>query len=637
MPDAALRLPARPSLEQLRKQAKERLVTLRAADPTATLADAQYALARAYGFESWPKLVHHVEAVQSSGRLELFEGLARDILAGYYGDAEALQRLIAHFGVSYNPEQLRERVESMVNDSRGGAPGDPTLAEVQLMVARLYGFESWPALAEGLAQPPAQAVDARLGLSPGPPFYRIDPQQRTIEPHPPLSERDWDTVFAVMKEQQLTGIRSPALTDSALGRLARLDFVTRVYLDGARQLSDDGVLQLSRMPQLTELELSGWHSPITDRGLEVLRHLKKLRRFRMCWPQRVSDAGAANLTFCDELELVDLMGTPTGDGAINALRGKRKLRCFKTGKLVTDAGIPLLHDFPVFKRWQGGEVKYGLMSFEGEPSNLLIDGPFSDRGLAALAGLDGLFSLGFFWHAHAFTSEGLAALAELPKLGFLGCQGERCDDAAMRRIAELPNLRMLMAQGTVASDEGFVALSASGTLEHLWGRECPNLTGRGFAALATMPALRGLGVSCTHVDDESLAALPSFPALRFLMPMDVSDDGFRHVGRCEKLESLWCMYCRDTGDAATEHLTGLQLKTYYAGKTRITDRSLALLGRMTSLEKLEFWQTAGISDAGLAALAKLPRLRELSISGAPRVTRQGMAVFPAGVRVDYGS
>jgi hypothetical protein len=58
---------------------------------------------------------------------------------------------------------------------------------------------------------------------------------------------------------------------------------------------------------------------------------------------------------------------------------------------------------------------------------------------------------------------------------------------------------------------------------------------------------------------------------------------------------------------------------------------------MTSLEKLEFWQTAGISDAGLAALAKLPRLRELSISGAPRVTRQGMAVFPAGVRVDYGS
>jgi hypothetical protein len=56
MPDAASRLPARPSLEQLRKQAKERLIALRGADPAATLADAQYALARDYGFESWPRL-----------------------------------------------------------------------------------------------------------------------------------------------------------------------------------------------------------------------------------------------------------------------------------------------------------------------------------------------------------------------------------------------------------------------------------------------------------------------------------------------------------------------------------------------------------------------------------------------------
>jgi hypothetical protein len=50
------RLPERPSLEQLRKQAKEHLATLRAADPSVNLAAAQHALAREYGFESWPKL-----------------------------------------------------------------------------------------------------------------------------------------------------------------------------------------------------------------------------------------------------------------------------------------------------------------------------------------------------------------------------------------------------------------------------------------------------------------------------------------------------------------------------------------------------------------------------------------------------
>ena len=63
------RLPERPSLEQLRKQAKEHLDTLRAADPPVTLAAAQHALAREYGFESWPKLVHHVESRQPANRM----------------------------------------------------------------------------------------------------------------------------------------------------------------------------------------------------------------------------------------------------------------------------------------------------------------------------------------------------------------------------------------------------------------------------------------------------------------------------------------------------------------------------------------------------------------------------------------
>lgn len=129
------RLPARPSLEQLRKRAKERLAALRASDPTATLADAQLAIARELGFASWPKLVHHVESVRASGHLAQFERLADDLLAGYHGDQEALRRLIAHFGVSYGPEQVRVRVRSMVDDARDAA-GDPVIDDIRLMLAR---------------------------------------------------------------------------------------------------------------------------------------------------------------------------------------------------------------------------------------------------------------------------------------------------------------------------------------------------------------------------------------------------------------------------------------------------------------------------------------------------------------------
>ena len=206
----------------------------------------------------------------------------------------------------------------------------------------------------------------------------------------------------------------------------------------------------------------------------------------------------------------------------------------------------------------------------------------------------------------------------------------------MRHIGAIPHLRMLMGQGTVASDRGFAALSRSQTIEYIWGRECPNLTGRGFAALSTMPALRGLAVSCKFVDDAALSTLPRFPALRDLMPMDVQDEGFRHVGRCENLEGLWCMYCRDTTDAATEHIAGLsKLKTYYAGQTKITDRSLEILSRMPSLETLEFWNCGGITNAGVAHLAALPALREISIDGCRQVTPEAVAVFPARVRAKY--
>lgn len=373
-----------------------------------------------------------------------------------------------------------------------------------------------------------------------------------------------------------------------------------------------------------------------DEALKQLARTPDLRELRLCWQSEITDKGISYLANCEQLEEVDLLGTHTGDGAIAALTGKPTLRKFKSGRNVTDAGLSLLHEFPAFKTWGGGEVEYGLMSFGAEPTNLLIDGSFTR--LATLNGLDGLFGLSFFRHTTNLRGDDLQSLAVLPNLGFLGCPGDICDDDAMRHIAALPNLRMLMGQGTVATDAGFKQLSQSQTIEYIWGRECPNLTGVGFAALPEMPALKGLAVSCKFVDDDALALLPSFPALRELMPMDVSDDGFRHVGRCHQLERLVLMYCRDTTDLATEEIQALpNLKKYHAGYTLITDRTLEMLSTMHSLEELSFEGCKGITDAGVAALASLPHLRELSIGGSPGVTRAGISAFPNHIRINYFS
>ena len=633
MSDFIPRLPARPSFEQLRKQASERLRALRVGDPRAKLAGAQFALAREYGFESWSKLKHYL-ALPEPSLADQYELLAQDLVEACDGDAAALQRLhhiygndFMHASKPFTAELLRSKLAERLQAIAGSpsAASKLAIADARLLIARQHGVSTW-----------AQLVNQGGGASPQP-YYRIHSKDNTIAPGPVLSARTWDVIFDVMKERGITGLNAGGrMTDAALKRLSKLDHVTRLDLDGSNQITDEGLRHLGRMPQLRELNLGGSKGQITDQGLKMLKHLPELRRFDLCWQPNVSDVGVAQLAACDRLESVNLLGTPTGDGVMEALADKSHLRRFRSGVEVTDAGLVHLHRFPAFKMWRGGEPSYSLMSPDAGPTHLLIDGPFTDKGLAHLAGLDGLFGLTFFWHCPAFTSAGLARLTGLPRLGFLGCQDHHCDDEAMRHIAAIPGLRMLAGQGAVATDDGFKALSRSQTIEYIWGRECPNLTSAGFKALAKMPALRGLAVSCRNVDDAALSLLPRFPTLRELMPMDVADSGFRHIGKCSSLAHLWCMYCRDTGDAATEHITGLnELKSYYAGASQITDRSLALLGRMDSLERLEFWQCLKITDAGVAQLTGLPNLQEIVLGGLPGVTLEATTSFSVKVNVVY--
>lgn len=650
MSDSTPRLPERPSLEQLRKQAKELLRQLRSGDHSAAerlrkykpnvsdpiLADAQYLLAREHGFESWPRLVYHIHAAQPA-ELEQHRRIAADLLDVYTSsDPDAAKRLNDLFHSSLSIQQIRDFIHDKLFDlpDTQQRTDNFTQSDAQEVVARLYGFKGWAELVQSSKEPATDPHSASFVLSSKPPFYRIDWTNNSIEPRQPMSKKDWENLCAVIKELGLTGISSGNLVgDDDLEIISQLDQITSLNLDGSKRLTDRGLQYLARMPQLRELILGG---QVTDRGLAALTKLRELRVFQMFWQGNITDQGIANLRFCDHLEEVDLLGCNLGDGAIAALAGKAKLRRFKTGRNITDDGLELLHQFPAFKSWHGEEPRFGLMSFSAEPTNLLIDGPFTGKGLTSLRGLDGLAGLSFFWHTSSLRGDDLQSLDGLTNLVYLGCQDKLCDDDAMLHIAALPKLRMLMGQGAVATDDGFRSLSRSQTIEYFWGRECPNLRGPGFAALSVMPALKGLAVSCKFVDDSSLASLPDFPSLKELMPMDVSDDSFRHVGRSQQLESLILMYCRDTTDVATRHIVPLpNLKKYHAGYTLITDASLEMLSRIKSLEEISFEGCKFITDASIPFLTNLPRLREVSIGGCPKVTRSGVTGFGSGVRVNY--
>ena len=132
----ARRLPVRPHLEQLQRQAKEFLHAVHTGDPNAIaelhehhpepiepsaakLADAHLVLARSYGVSSWTRLVHAVQ---------LAEAIWRD-------DLDSVRALITQ-----NPALIREHV-LIRTDSNWGPPMSyaANLGRDSDVVAAVYG------------------------------------------------------------------------------------------------------------------------------------------------------------------------------------------------------------------------------------------------------------------------------------------------------------------------------------------------------------------------------------------------------------------------------------------------------------------------------------------------------------------
>jgi hypothetical protein len=118
----AKELPAHPNLEQYKKQAKELAKALHAGEDDAirrlkahhlqartisdlsqiTLSDAQFVLAREYGFESWPKFSRHIQArAHENSPISQFEAA---VDAGVNGNLPLLKELLRE-----NPGLIRER------------------------------------------------------------------------------------------------------------------------------------------------------------------------------------------------------------------------------------------------------------------------------------------------------------------------------------------------------------------------------------------------------------------------------------------------------------------------------------------------------------------------------------------------
>lgn len=152
-------LPAVPSLEQQKKQARELLKGARAGDADAlgrvrshhprasaldpaavALADAQLVLAREYGFPSWPRLKAHIESVLESRRTRVF---VREV--AYHDDRAHGLLAVLPDGASSVVDQVRTWHPDLADAPDEDVRRAPlTLDDARLVYARQHGFASWP-------------------------------------------------------------------------------------------------------------------------------------------------------------------------------------------------------------------------------------------------------------------------------------------------------------------------------------------------------------------------------------------------------------------------------------------------------------------------------------------------------------
>jgi ankyrin repeat protein len=134
-------LPARPNLEQYKKQAKDLLKNWKSADPKTKrkLADAQHALARDHGFDTWKGFADEIAWRTGAAEKAAIWKSAEDAVVA--GDAKTLDRLLRE-----HEKMLRhERPQS---SWLGGLTPDYSKGDARAIIAREHYFENWDQFAE---------------------------------------------------------------------------------------------------------------------------------------------------------------------------------------------------------------------------------------------------------------------------------------------------------------------------------------------------------------------------------------------------------------------------------------------------------------------------------------------------------
>lgn len=465
------RLPDRPNLDQLKRQAKD----LRK-KAGGRLREAQRAIAERYGFTSWDALRDHIASVTGRARTVQhkpagidYECVVPHTIALHGPLTRNVARRLAERGVSgvkvdatIVPESLALLAEipslERIDLSDHVELTDNHVAFLKAMPQlTAIAFARWGRVGDG-------AVDAlagkprlsRLSLGPG----LTDAGVARLRDFPALTHAvDPDSLLTISAARTLTDRALEAV--GTLHGVVALDVHTSVF--GSPFYTAAGVAHLKKMSALEALNFHG--QLVTD---SVLREIAAIPRLRWLHAQDVAsgDEGFVALGRCSALEAIVL----------------------RVCHAVTDRGIAALAQLPRLETLNvGGEL-------------------LTDEAFAPFASAEALRDF-----SSPLSRDGaFVHIARMPKLEHLiNMYNRSTTDLATRYLAGHPTLGRYSAFGTQITDESLRVVAEMPSLEEVELDNLFNITDEGVRVLARSPKLRRLSVdTCMHVTGDWLKVAP---------------------------------------------------------------------------------------------------------------------------------
>jgi len=244
------------------------------------------------------------------------------------------------------------------------------------------------------------------------------------------------------------------------------------------------------------------------------------------------------------------------------------------------------------------------------------------------------------------TDADLRRLDSLPHLRKLSLARTKITDVGMEHLARLTRVSDLnLYYAEYITEDGIAHLKGWTALERLNLRGT-KVTSKVFPVLARLPSLKSLDLAYTQIDDDGFEELSALPMLEELaiggnrltgscLPLLKPVATLRRldVGGMQRVDSgLWGLALTDYNLARLAELT--QLRSLNLSRANLSDRGidrpgqaeairtelpdLAPLTRLINLQILDLSGTP-VSGDRLAALASLPRLRELRLGLTPKI------------------